>query len=76
MSVNTSPAIGYAGLPAICAIFAANAPWLVTVITGILGSTWYAVQLYDRFMKAEAKIAADKVIAEAVIVAKALEKKD
>ncbi len=65
MSVNTSPAIGYAGLPAICAIFAANAPWLVTVITGILG-----------FMKAEAKIAADKVIAEAVIVAKALEKKD
>lgn len=44
-------AVGYAAGPTIFAIFAANAPWVVTVITGILASAWYARQLYKDFKK-------------------------
>ena len=48
-----SQGIGYCAGPAIFCLFAANAPWIVTVISGILGSTWYATQLYKDYKAAK-----------------------
>jgi hypothetical protein len=46
MSAPTPQAIGYCAGPAIFCMFAADAPWIVTVVSGTLCSIWYARQLY------------------------------
>lgn len=50
MSIQIHPAaVGVCAQPIVFAFLAANAPWIVTVITGILASAWYVRQLYKDF---------------------------
>lgn len=50
MTFHVSPTtVGVCAQPVVFAFLAANAPWIVTVVTGILASVWYARQLYKDF---------------------------
>lgn len=52
MSIQIHPvAIGVCAQPLVFTFLAANAPWFVTTITGILAGIWYARQLYKDFKK-------------------------
>jgi hypothetical protein len=55
MNIATRQAVGYCAAPAVTTLLAANAPWTVTTITGILGSIWYCRQLYKDFKESRKK---------------------
>lgn len=52
MTVSVPPvAVGYCAAPAVFCELVSNAPGAVTIITGVLASVWYGVQLYNAFKK-------------------------